>query len=75
MIETTKRITSPHAGSNHGPFAYEASALPLSYRGTLNRPTRKAYYHIMPRRTYLHYSSGHTVVAASEQSARKTSAT
>ena len=24
---------SPHAGSNHGPFAYEASALPLSYRG------------------------------------------
>ena len=27
-------IISPHAGSNHGPFAYEASALPLSYRGT-----------------------------------------
>ena len=24
---------SPQAGSNHRPFAYEASALPLSYRG------------------------------------------
>ena len=28
-----KNKTSPQAGSNHRPFAYEASALPLSYRG------------------------------------------
>ena len=26
--------SSPQAGLNHRPFAYEASALPLSYRGT-----------------------------------------
>ena len=28
-----KEKDSPQAGSNHRPFAYEASALPLSYRG------------------------------------------
>lgn len=26
-------VLSPQAGSNHRPFAYEASALPLSYKG------------------------------------------
>ena len=35
---------SPQAGSNHRPFAYEASALPLSYRG---------YVRISKYRTYL----------------------
>lgn len=31
VVKTTKWC--PQAGSNHRPFAYEASALPLSYRG------------------------------------------
>uniref|UniRef100_M4C6N7 Uncharacterized protein n=1 Tax=Hyaloperonospora arabidopsidis (strain Emoy2) TaxID=559515 RepID=M4C6N7_HYAAE len=32
--DACRQRTSPQAGSNHRPFAYEASALPLSYRGT-----------------------------------------
>ena len=31
--EARKIRNSPQAGLNHRPFAYEASALPLSYRG------------------------------------------
>ncbi len=31
--KTKKKVESPQAGSNYRPFAYEASALPLSYRG------------------------------------------
>ena len=31
--EKEREKESPQAGSNHRPFAYEASALPLSYRG------------------------------------------
>ena len=31
--EARKLRSSPQAGLNHRPFAYEASALPLSYRG------------------------------------------
>ena len=30
-----RKKVCPQAGSNHRPFAYEASALPLSYRGSL----------------------------------------
>ena len=29
-------VISPHAELNHGPFAYKASALPLSYEGFLS---------------------------------------
>ena len=48
--DTCRHKKSPQAGSNHRPFAYEASALPLSYRGMarrtdyihFNRPARKS---------------------------------
>ena len=33
MKSAREHRKSPQAGSNHRPFAYEASALPLSYRG------------------------------------------
>lgn len=34
---------SPQAGSNHRPFAYEASALPLSYRGFTTNSHQQTY--------------------------------
>lgn len=39
--EKKREKESPQAGSNHRPFAYEASALPLSYRGLPHTNTSK----------------------------------
>jgi hypothetical protein len=57
---------SPQAGSNHRPFAYEASALPLSYRGDMlhDQNTNNTYTaHTTPttrRRNRTYHTRRHT---------------
>ena len=43
----------PQAGSNHRPFAYEASALPLSYRGYA-LPYAPGHPDMVPTHIHLH---------------------